>query len=138
MPGDLGDGRTVDDDFRFGDAQRQRLADETPGNRVVVLLVADEALDVGEPIEDLGRVIGLSGQGNQMRSFFGIAVDRPLLGLAMDLDVGNMGQPPGGHLVEVSQIAEGPAVEQVLLDKIKLPLHAPFGPCAGAASRPTA
>src|SRR5438552_4722639 len=123
MPGDLGDGRTVDDDFCCGDAQRQRLADETPGNRVIVLLIADGALDIGDAVQDQGRVIGLCGQGNQVRLLQGVAFAGSLLGLAMDLDVGHLGQPPGSDLVEVGQTAKSPAVEQVLLDEVETSFH---------------
>ena len=35
-------------------------------------------------------------------------------------------QPPGGDLVEVGQVAEGPAVEQVLLDEVEPRLDLPF------------
>ena len=83
MAGDFGNGRTVDDDFVCGDAHRQRLANESPGDRVVVLLIADAALDIGDPVDDLGRVVRVGRQGNQVRSLLGITVDGPLFGLAV-------------------------------------------------------
>ena len=50
MAGDLLDLRTVDDQFRLGDAHRQRLADVTPGHRVAILPVDDVALDVDHAV----------------------------------------------------------------------------------------
>ena len=122
MPGDLGDRGAIDDHFALADPQWQRLADEPQRHRVIVLLIADEAFHVSDPINDCGRVIRMSGQRHQVRPFFGVAVDGPLLGLAMHMDIRNVGQPPGGDVVEMRQVAKGPAVEQVLLDEVKLPL----------------
>ena len=131
MAGNFGNGGTVDDDFVGGDAQGQCLADEPPGDRVQVLLIADVTLGVGDAVEDLGRVVGLGGQGQQLRSLLGIAVDGPLPRFAVDADVGNVAQPPGGDLVEVGQAAERPAIEQILLDMIEAAFALALG--AGAA-----
>ncbi|MCI0462625.1 MAG: hypothetical protein L0Z62_37220 [Gemmataceae bacterium] len=51
-----------------------------------------------------------------MGPFLGMAVQRPLAGLAVDTQVRNLAQPPGSRLVEMLQGAEGPTVEQVGLD----------------------
>lgn len=76
----------------------------------MILLVADEPLDIGNPVDDRGRVVRMGGQGNQMRLLFCVAIDRPLFRLAMPLDVGDVGQPPGGDVVEMRQVAKSPAV----------------------------
>src|SRR5262249_2001087 len=49
-----------------------------------------------------------------------------LTGLPVDAHVGDLGQPPGGHLVEVGQRAEGAAAEQVGLGVIERPFHLPL------------
>ena len=123
----LGDGGTVDDDLGSGDTERQGLADELPGNRVVILLIADEALDIGDAVKDLGRIVGLCRQGHQVRLLLGVTVDGPLFRLAVDLNVSHVGQPPGRDRVELRQVPEGPAVEQVLLDKVERALDASLG-----------
>jgi len=56
-----------------------------------------------------------------------MAIERPLPGLAMDSHVGDVAQPPGGHLVEMPQGAEGPAVEKVGLGIPEGPLHLALG-----------
>src|SRR5260370_15049751 len=45
----------------------------------------------------------------------------------MHADVGDVGQPPGGDLVEMGQVAEGAAVEQVLLDEVETPFDLALG-----------
>ena len=61
-------------------------------------------------------------QGKESRLFLGVTVDGALLRLAMDVDIGDVGQSPGGQVVEMGEVAKGPAVEQVLLDEVELPL----------------
>ena len=69
-----------------------------------------------------------------MRAFLGMPIEGPLLGLAMHADVGDVGQPPGGHLVEMFQGAEGAAVEQACFDVIKRPFDLAFGLAAADAA----
>ena len=66
-----------------------------------------------------------------------MAIDRPRLGLAVDADVGDLGQPPGRGLVQVLQAAEGPAAKQAGFDISKWPLDLPFrlGPPGSAGHR---
>src|SRR5205823_12959300 len=61
-----------------------------------------------------------------------------LLGLAMHAYVGDVGQPPGGGIVEMLQGAELPAAQQVSLDIMERPLALPLrlGPVRSAGPRP--
>lgn len=69
----------IDQQFDLGHPHRQQFADVLPGHRIVVLPKVDPALRVGHPIHDQGRIVGVGGQGQQMRPFFGVGVDRPFL-----------------------------------------------------------
>ena len=53
---------------------------------------------------------------SKTRKLFGMAVDWPRLGLAVDPHVGDLGEPPESHFVEVLQAAKGPAAEQTRFD----------------------
>ena len=85
MPGDLHDHGAVDDDFAVSDAQRQGLANEPQRYRVVVLLVSDATLNVGDPVDDSSRVVSMGRQGDEVWLLLGVAVDGTLLRLAMDV-----------------------------------------------------
>jgi hypothetical protein len=113
MTGDLLDPRAVDDQLRLTNAYRQRLADVTPRHRIEVLLVADVAFHVDDPVGNGGDVIGRGGQCDQVGPFLCPPIKRPLPGLTMNTHIGDVGQPPRRHLVEMLQGAEGAAIEQV-------------------------
>src|ERR1035438_10142411 len=70
MPGDLLHVRTVDDQFFLCDPHRQQLADALPGHGIEVLLIGDVALRIDSAIENLGCIVGLGGQAQQMRLLF--------------------------------------------------------------------
>ena len=111
MPGDLLDLRTVNDDLGLGHPHRQHAADVTPRHRVAILAVSDQAFDVDRAVDHRGDVIGLRRQRDQMGPFFLMQLQRRLLGFPQHADVGDMGQPPGGGLVEMIQRLEAPAIE---------------------------
>ena len=123
VPRDLVDTGAVNDQFGLGDTDRQGQADVPPGDRVGVLLIDDEAFDVDDAILDRSDLVRRDRQGNQVRPFLGMPIDRPLLGLAMHAHVGDLGQPMNRHFVEVFQRAEGSAVEQVGLGIMELPFN---------------
>ncbi len=120
MSSNLLDLGAVGDQLALADAHRQRQADEPPGDRVEVLPVGDEAFDVDDAVFDGGDRIGCGRQRDQVGLFLGVAINGPLLRLAMAAHVGDLGQPAGGDFVEVFQRVEGSAVEQVRLDVMEL------------------
>jgi hypothetical protein len=130
----------VDHKLILGHPHRDRLADQPPGRRVEILAVDHEPLGVDGPVDDLGGVERPRRQRDQVGPFLGVAIDRPRLGLAVDADVGDLGQPPGRGLVQVPEAAEGPAAKQAGFDISKGSLHFSFrlGPPGSAGHRPEA
>ncbi len=124
----------VDDQFGLGDAHRQRLADMPPGNRVKVLPIDDVAFDVDDAVVDDGNVIRRGRQRDQVGELLRMPVEWSLLGLSMNAHVGDIGQPPGGDLVEMFQRAKRPAIQQALFRIIKRPFHLPFRLAAAHAA----
>ena len=84
--------------------------------------MGDVALDVDVAIDDLGGVEVAGRQRQQVRLFALMTLQRRFLEVAQDADVGDVVQPPGGHLVEMLQRVEGAAVEQAGFDIEHLPL----------------
>ena len=137
MPRRFHERLVVDHQFVLGHPHRDALADQPPGRRVEVLAVDHEPLGVDGAVDDLGGVERPCRQRDQVGPFLGMAIDRPRLGLAVDADVGDLGQPPGRGLVQVLQAAEGPAAKQARFDISKGSLDLPFrlGPPGTAGHR---
>jgi len=51
-----------------------------------------------------------------VRPFLYVTIHGACLGLAMDVHVGDLRQPPGRGLIQVLQGSEGPAIEQICGD----------------------
>ena len=126
MPRRFHERLVVDHQFVLGHPHRDDLADQPPGRRVEVLAVDHEPLGVDGAVHDLGGVERPRRQRDQVGPFLGVSVDRPRLGLAVDADVGDLGQPPRRGLVQVPEAAKGPAAEQAGFDIGKWPLDFPF------------
>ena len=73
-----------------------------------------------------------------MELLFGRADPRNALGLAMEVHVGDLGQPPGGCLVQVCQRVEVAAPQQAGFRISEGPFHLSFGlgPSHPAGNRP--
>jgi hypothetical protein len=127
MPADFLDLGTVNDDLGLGHPDRQCAADVPPWHGVAVLAVGDQPLDVDHTVDHRPDVIGLRRQRNQVGHFLLMQLRRRLAELPQFADVGDIGQPPGGDLIEMIQRLEGPAVEQAGLDVEEWPLHFSFG-----------
>ena len=82
--------------------------------------VGNAAFHVHHAIDHLGGVIVMRRQGQQVRLFLGVSIDRTLFDGSMDAYVGLVGQPPTGHFIKVFQATEGASIEQA-------------GPCTTAA-----
>ena len=67
-------------------------------------------------IDDQGGVEVAGRQRQQVRLLAGMTLARRFLEVAQDTDIGDLGQPPRGHLVEMLQRVEGAAVEQAGFD----------------------
>ena len=102
--------------------------------------MGDVALDVDVAIDDQGGVEVAGRQRQQVRLFAFMALQRRFLEVAQDADVGDVRQPPGGHLVEMLQRVEGAAVEQAGFDIVELAFDFAFGlrPAHAAGLRPEA
>ena len=98
MPGEHLQVRAVDDQFLFGDPQRQDLPQIAPGDRVEVLPVGHHPFRVDRAVDHLRRVVGFFGKRDQVGQFLGVQVDRPTLRLAMHAHVGHFRQPLGQAL----------------------------------------
>ena len=129
MPGRFHEGLIVDHQFILGHPHRDGLADQPPRRRVEILAVDHEPLGVDGAVDDLGGVERACRQRDEVGLFLGMTIDRPRLGLAVDANVGDLGQPPRRGLVQVLQTAEGPAAKQARFDISKGSLDLPF--CLG-------
>ena len=98
----------MDHQFVFGRPHRDWLADQTPGGRVEVVAVDHEALGVDGSVDDFRSIKGPRRQRQQVRLFLRVPIHGTCLGLAMDVHVGDLGQPPGRGLVQVLQGMEAP------------------------------
>ncbi len=92
------------------------LADEAPGHRIAV------GIDRHEPVLGHNALAAHRLQEARLlagaREHIGLAskaLDRPLVGGAVDAQVGDLGEPGGELLVEVLQIPEHPAGQEVAL-----------------------
>ena len=101
MPGDFVEAERVDDDFVFGDAHGQRLADVRPRHRVKIQAMRDVALDIDVAIEELSRVEVAGRQRQEVRLFDDVTLKRRLLEVAHDAQIGDVREPPRGHFVEM-------------------------------------
>lgn len=97
------DAAVVDQQLGVTDAHRHELADQPPRGRVPVVAVADAAFRVHHPVDHLSRVVVLRGQGEQVRLFFRVRLERAPAGASMGPHVGYLGQPPARHLIQVLQ-----------------------------------
>jgi hypothetical protein len=120
MTGDVLDAGRVDDDFLVGDAHRQHLADERPRHRVEVQAIGDVAFDVDVAIKDQGGIEVGSRQRHQLRLFALPALERRFLEVTQTAHVGDLGQPPGGDLIEMVQGIEGAAIQEVGFGVVEL------------------
>ena len=127
MPGDFLQADRVDDDFAFGDAHGQHLADVRPGHGVKIASMGDVAFDVDVAIDDQGGVEVAAWQRQQVRLFALVTLQRRFLEVAQHALVGDVCQPPGGHLVEMLQRLEGAAIEQAGFDIEELAFDFAFG-----------
>ena len=76
----------------------------------------DVAIDADMAIDDLGGVEVAAGQRQEVRLFALMTIDRRLVEVAQDADIGDGLEPVGGHLVEMLQRLEGAAIEQAGFD----------------------
>src|SRR5271154_6449254 len=134
MAGDFFQVDGVDDDFTLRDAHGQHLADVREGNTVKVEPVRDITLDVDVAIEELGGVEVAGRQGQQVRLFALMTLQRRFLEVTQDAHVGDAPQPAGGHLVEMLQGVEGATIEQVGFDIEELALDLALGLWAAHAA----
>ena len=137
MTGDFLQADRVDDDLAVGDTDGEHLADVRPGDRVQVEPMRDEALDVDVAIDDQGGVKVAGGQRQEVWLFALMALQRRFLEVAQAAHVGDAGEPPSRHLVEMLQRVERPAIEQASLGIKELSLHFSFrlGPANAAGLR---
>ena len=70
MPGNLLHVRAVDGQFLLCDTHRQQLADALPGHGIEVLQIGDVTIRIDSAIENLGRIVRLGRQTEQMRLLF--------------------------------------------------------------------
>ena len=140
MPGELVQLRTINNQLLLGDPQRQDLAEVPPGDRILVLAICHEAFAIDGTIDDLRRIIGLSGERDQVRPLLGVPIERAAVRLPMDPYVGDVGQPAAGDFIQMLQGAERTAVEQVCFYIVKGPLYFAFRfrPPGPAGRRPEA
>src|SRR6266480_2484390 len=126
VTGDLRHVRAIDDQFLLGDPDGQQFANALPVNRVEVLEIGDPAFTVHLPVRSLGRIVGVHRQGQQVRLLFLVQIEWPTLGFFVVAQVGSVGQPGGGHFVEVFERSKGTAVEQVFFYVSEGSLHFTF------------
>ena len=117
----------MDDEFVFGRPHRDRLSDQTPRCRIEVVSVDHKALSVDAAVDDLGVVERPRRQRYEVGLFLGVSIHRTCLGVAMDVHIGDLGQPPGGRLVQVLQGMEAPATEQAGFDISKMSFNFSLG-----------
>src|SRR5271165_7059360 len=110
MPGDFLQADRVDDDFAFGDAHRQHLADVREGHRVKIASMRDVAIDADMAIDDLGGVEVTGRQWQQVRQLTLMSLERRLFEVAQNAHVRDGLEPPGGYLIEMCQRLEGAAI----------------------------
>ena len=101
----------MDHQFIFGRPHRDWLADQSPGGRVEIVAIDDETLGVDRPVGDLRSVKGPCRQRQQVRLFLRMPIHGPCLGLAMDVHVGDLRQPPGRGFIQVLQGTKAPATK---------------------------
>src|SRR6058998_642530 len=140
MARNLDDVRTVDYEFVLGDTNRQQLANPLPGNRVEVLPICNVTLGVHSSVENLGAIVGVCGQRQQVWTLFLIEVDGASLGFSVRMDVRDVSHPPVGDLVEMIERSEGPCIKQVGFHEKKWPLNFPLclRPAASTSPGPKA
>lgn len=109
VAGDLFQRRPVGDQFRLGQAHGQESAELAVRDGIAVAAPGDEALGIDGAVHDTVGVVGAGRHGQQVRQLFGVALTRRLSARLQDADVGDVGQPPRGDLVEVLQGLEGAA-----------------------------
>src|SRR5271157_641140 len=93
-----------------------RPVPQTPWCRIEVVSVDHETLSVDASVDDLGVVERPRRQRYEVGLFLGVPIHRTCPGVAMDVHVGDLGQPPGGRLVQVLQGMEAPATKQAGFD----------------------
>ena len=128
----------MDDDLLSGCPRRDWLAGQASADRIEVVAVDHKAFGVDRPVDDFGGLERTRRQGDQVRLLLGVPVQGTCLGLAMDVNVRDLGQLPGGCLVLVRQRVEVAAPQQAGFGISKGPFHLSLGlgPSHPAGDRP--
>ena len=122
-----GERRIVDRQLVLRHSHWHGSTDQTPRRRIEVLPVNDIALGIYGPVDDVGDVERLCGQGQQPGLFLGVAIHRTCLGLAMDVYIGDFGQPPYLRFIQVLQGPESPTAQEARFNIAERPLHFSLG-----------
>ena len=112
------------------DAVRQLLnLDQATGpirNAVEVAADGNEAVMADAPLEFEHGVQAMFGQALQLRLLGGEGFGDDALGGAVHADIGHAGEPVGELHIQIIEIAEAAAEEEVLADVAERPLDFPF------------
>lgn len=128
MPGQDFQVRTVEEDLLFRGLEAQNIADVPGGHRVPVGFKLRETIRPADHQPDLGRVVGESREGLQGALLrLEKKLQRRSFGSVVAMKVGLLSKPPFRCRLEIREILELPAVEQVALDILKRPLHLALG-----------
>ena len=101
-----------------------RLADEREGHRVAIGLEADEVILRHEPrLAGLEAKARLAAGGNQVEALLREAIDRALVGRAVDPDIGNLGLPLAELLAQILFVDEGAAGQEIALEVLHVSGH---------------
>ena len=113
----------VDEELVLGDAHRQDVGDVLVGQRIPVALPGDEALDVAQPVEHAGGVVGVARQRPQQRLLLGEQLEARAPAHALERPQVGDGVHPVGELgLEVGEVAEAAPAKEAQRELAKTPL----------------
>ena len=126
VPGEHREVGRVDEELVLGDAEDDEVEDGAEGNGVAHVVPAHEGVVGDDAIGDLGGVVGVRWQGEEVILLAGKAIEGALPGGVVQVPIAGGVHPRAGERIEVGLGGERAGVEQVALDILEGSLDLPF------------
>lgn len=106
----------IDEEFLLSDPHREDLGDVVVGHGVAITVPGDEALDVGEGVDDACGVEGMSRERSEERSLLLEELKPGAFELLVGSGVADVDVPVAELSTHVVEIAKAAAVQEALLE----------------------